>query len=309
MSERAYSDTGTPLSSRQNEVANFPEPWQSIWTMRVESRPLIENDGGNSSNRTVSFRKMPPTNMAIEAEMGQPKADDLFPLALTNLTYIALDKQVLLDSTLRLGATGVTILLGPNGAGKSLLLRCLHGLLKPASGSILWNGNEPDDAIHARQAMVFQKPVLLRRSVAANMDFALNAHGPGDPAFRDELLAAVDLLDQKAQPARLLSGGEQQRLALARALATRPDILFLDEPTANLDPASTLVIETMIRQEVAAGTKIIFVTHDIGQAKRLADDIVFLHRGHVLEQSAAPAFFEKPRTKEAANYLGGQIVL
>lgn len=252
---------------------------------------------------------MRPKNTTLKARTSKSRAGDLFPLALTNLTYSALDKQVLLDSTLCLEAAGITIVLGPNGAGKSLLLRCLHGLLKPASGSIRWNGREPDDAIHARQAMVFQKPVLLRRSVAANMDFALNAHGPQDPAFRDELLSAVDLLDQKAQPARLLSGGEQQRLALARALSTRPDILFLDEPTANLDPASTLVIETIIRQEVVAGTKIIFVTHDIGQAKRLADDIVFLHRGHVLEQSAASAFFKQPQTKEAANYLGGQIVL
>lgn len=277
--------------------------------MRLETRLPIENDEGRCPKRTVKFRQMPPRNTAINDQTFRPKASDLFPLALSNLTYSAPDKQVLLDSTLSLGAVGVTIVLGPNGAGKSLLLRCLHGLLRPASGSIRWNGREPDDAIHARQAMVFQKPVLLRRSVAANIDFAMKAHGPRDPVFRDELLSAVDLLDHKTQPARLLSGGEQQRLALARALSTRPDILFLDEPTANLDPASTLVIETMIRQEVAAGTKIIFVTHDIGQAKRLADDIVFLHRGHVLEQSAANAFFELPQTKAAANYLGGHIIL
>jgi len=255
------------------------------------------------------FREMSLTNTINQLPVNGSKADDLFPLALTNLTYFGPDKQVLLDSTLVLSATGVTIILGPNGAGKSLLLRCLHGLLRPASGRIRWNGHKPDDAIHARQAMVFQKPVLLRRSVAGNMDFAMNAHGPKDPAFRDELLSAVDLLRHKGQPARLLSGGEQQRLALARALATRPDILFLDEPTANLDPASTLVIENLIRREVAAGTKIIFVTHDIGQAKRLADDIVFLHRGHVLEQSSAAPFFEQPQTEEAANYLGGQIIL
>lgn len=269
----------------------------------------MKNDERRHAARTVIFPDMPLTNTMNQLPDKKSKADDLFPLALTNLAYFGPDKQVLLDSTLVLDATGVTIVLGPNGAGKSLLLRCLHGLLRPASGMIRWNGRKPDHAIHARQAMVFQKPVLLRRSVVANMDFAMNARGPKDPAYRDQLLSAVDLVKHKSQPARLLSGGEQQRLALARALSTRPDILFLDEPTANLDPTSTLVIETLIRQEVAAGTKIIFVTHDIGQAKRLADDIVFLHRGHVLEQSSASAFFEQPQTREAANYLGGQIVL
>jgi len=237
------------------------------------------------------------------------KAGDLFPLVLERLTFRADDQQLLAGISLVLDAVGVTIVLGPNGAGKSLLLKCLHGLLPPTEGTISWNGKTPGKAVLARQAMVFQKPVLLRRSVAANVDFAMKAHGENDGHFRDGLLSEVDLLDRKSQPARLLSGGEQQRLALARALSTRPDILFLDEPTANLDPASTLVIETMIQNEQAAGTKIIFVTHDISQARRLADDIIFLHRGQVLEQSGAQSFFERPRTREATDYLTGRIVL
>lgn len=233
----------------------------------------------------------------------------LLPLSVAGLV-LELDGKRLIDQIdLTLVDDGTTVIMGPNGAGKSLLLRLLHGLITPTAGTIRWGDQEIGDAVRKQQAMVFQRPVLLRRSVAANIDFVLGLGSKPDAAKRDELLTLVGLLDRSNQPARLLSGGEQQRLALARALATAPDVLFLDEPTASLDPASTLMIEEIVTQARAGGMKIIFVTHDIGQARRLADDIVFLHRGRLATQAAAREFFANPACDAARAYLDGRIVL
>jgi tungstate transport system ATP-binding protein len=199
------------------------------------------------------------------------------------------------------------MIMGPNGSGKSLLLKLLHGLMKPTSGRIDW-GSEAPEQVTARQALVFQKPVLLRRSVAANIDFVLKARGK-DAGRRDALLDHVGLAHKADQPARLLSGGEAQRLALARALATDPEVMFLDEPTASLDPASVLAIEEIVSEARARGVRIIFVTHDMGQARRMADDVVFLHRGRVAEHCAAEEFFPEPRSAAARDYLNGRIVV
>lgn len=203
----------------------------------------------------------------------------------------------------------VTVVMGPNGAGKSLLLRLLHGMIVPTAGEVRWEGRPLDEAMRERQAMVFQRPVLLRRSVAANIDFVLKLRRGRSRKTCAEILRHVGLEAHAHQPARLLSGGEQQRLALARALALEPDVLFLDEPTASLDPASTLAIEEIVQAAHAGGAKIIFVTHDLGQAKRLAGDVVFLHRGRVVEHSAAHPFFAKPASQPARDYLAGKLVL
>lgn len=212
-----------------------------------------------------------------------------------------------IDLTLR--SAGITALMGPNGAGKSVLLRLLHGLLTPTSGRITYAGAPLSRAVRARQAMVFQSPVLLRRSVGSNIDFVLRARGGANPARRDALLAQVDLLPHRAQAARKLSGGEQQRLALARALATDPEVLFLDEPTASLDPASVLKIEEIVTAAAARGIKPIFVTHDVAQARRLAEDVVFLHRGRVVEHGPADDFFDNPASPEVRDFLAGRIVI
>ncbi|MDU8912554.1 ATP-binding cassette domain-containing protein [Aestuariicoccus sp. MJ-SS9] len=214
---------------------------------------------------------------------------------------------VLEGVSLDLGPTGCTMILGPNGSGKSLLLKLLHGLMEPTSGRIDWGGHAPAQ-VTARQALVFQKPVLLRRSVAANIDFVLRARGK-DGARRDALLDHVGLAHKAGQPARRLSGGEAQRLALARALATDPEVLFLDEPTASLDPASVLAFERIVTEARARGVRIVFVTHDIGQARRMADDVVFLHRGRVAEHSRAADFFPAPQNAAARDYLNGRIVV
>lgn len=231
------------------------------------------------------------------------------PLETKALTFDTERKRILDDVCIKLSDRSFTVLMGPNGAGKSVLLRLLHGLLKPTSGTIFWGAMPLDDAVREKQAMVFQKPILLRRSVAANLDYVLKAKGRARQEKRQELLERVGLADLARQPARLLSGGEQQRLALARALAVEPRILLMDEPTASLDPASVKLIEEIVQGIHRRGTKVIFITHDICQARRLADDVVFLHRGRVVEHTKADQFFAGPSSNAAKAYLDGQIVI
>jgi tungstate transport system ATP-binding protein len=233
----------------------------------------------------------------------------LLPLHADGLTLAVGEKRLVDGIGLTLAAHTLTVVMGPNGAGKSVLLRLLHGLLQPTAGTIRWGGVPMCEAVRRRQAMVFQRPVLLRRSVAANIDFVLGLNGPATRDRRDQLLDHVGLLDFAQQPARVLSGGEQQRLALARALAVEPEVLFLDEPTASLDPASVAMIEDIVLAAHRRGTKIIFVTHDLGQAKRLADEVLFLHRGRLCEHAIANRFFSNPASAAARDYLDGRIVL
>jgi tungstate transport system ATP-binding protein len=203
-----------------------------------------------------------------------------------------------------------TVVIGPNGAGKSLLLRLLHGLIEPSAGSVTWGGRAMDDSVRQRQAMVFQRPTLLRRSAEDNLHFVLGHLPRAARCVRvQELLEDAKLVEVRATPARLLSGGEQQRLAIARARAADPDVLFLDEPSASLDPASTYAIEELIETVHADGTKIVLVTHDIGQAKRIADDVVFMSGGRVAEHRSADLFFADPRSQAARAYLEGRLVL
>lgn len=245
--------------------------------------------------------------MSDNGATSQSNTATLLPLQTTalSLEYNGVRYVDAIDLTLQ--PDKLTVVMGPNGAGKSLLLRLLHGLISPTAGQVKWNGLLMDDASRKRQAMVFQRPILLRRSVAANIDFVLKLNGNRDR--RDEVLNNVGLLDFARQPARSLSVGEQQRLALARALATEPEALFLDEPTASLDPASVLAIEQIVMRAHQNGTRIIFVTHDIGQAKRLADEVVFLHRGQLAEHTPAEHFFSAPTSPAAEAYLDGRILL
>jgi tungstate transport system ATP-binding protein len=238
----------------------------------------------------------------------EPAASDA--LCRTRALTFATDGKPLVDHVdLALAAHTFTVIMGPNGAGKSLLVRLLHGLIRPTEGELLWDGQPMSDEIRKRQAMVFQRPVLLRRSVAANIDFVLRLRGRADKGRRREILEMVGLADRERQQARLLSGGEQQRLALGRALATDPQVLFLDEATANLDPASMLTIEQIVASAHTRGVKIVFITHDMGQARRLADDVVFMHRGELVEHTPAERFFNEPVSRAARDFVAGRIVL
>jgi len=237
------------------------------------------------------------------------RAPRLLPLVLRDVVFSAGGHRIIDGVTLTLEAGVRTVIVGPNGAGKSVLLRLCHGLLQPTSGSIRWSAPEQPGAPR-RQAMVFQRPVLLRRSALANVVYALRVAGvprrQREPRAR-EALRSVGLEALARHPARVLSGGEQQRLALARVWALRPELLFLDEPTASLDPGATQEIERVIAALHAAGTKIVMVTHNLGQARRLGDEIVFLHQGQALERAPADRFFLRPESPEAARFLQGQL--
>lgn len=208
-----------------------------------------------------------------------------------------------------LGATGFTIVLGPNGAGKTSLLKVLHGVERLSSGRITWS--VPEHAAREAQAYVFQKPIMLRRSVQHNLAFPLQLLKVGKPEIGTRVAdwsRRIGLGDALDRPAKRLSGGEQQKLALARALIRHPQVVFLDEPCANLDGRSTREIESLLLDASKAGTRIIMTTHDIGQARRLASDVVFLLNGRVREQAAARDFFAAQQTDEARAFLNGDII-
>ena len=231
----------------------------------------------------------------------------ILPLTLQDVSYSSGGQPIIGGVSLRIEAGPSTILLGANGAGKSVLMRLMHGLLQPTAGAVRWS--EPDVA-RRRQAMVFQRPVMLRRSALANVTYALALAGIPAAEGEAQALAALDevgLRHLAARPARVLSGGEQQRLALARAWALHPEVLFLDEPTANLDPAATRDIEAVIRAFDAAGTKIVMATHNLGQARRLGDEVLFLHEGRLAEQAPVERFFRSPASPEAAAFIKGEL--
>lgn len=234
----------------------------------------------------------------------------LLPLRLEDLSFEAGGHRIIDRVSLEIGGTGRTVILGPNGAGKSVLMRLCHGLLVPTSGRVAWNIPQPANGRN-RQAMVFQRPVMLRRSALANVTYGLKLAGVSRherQARAMRTLEGLGLTRLAHRSARVLSGGEQQRLAIARAWAMEPEVLFLDEPTANLDPQATREIESAILRIGAAGTKIIMVTHDLGEAKRLADEIIFMHNGRVLERTDASCFFNGPASHEAALFIRGELL-
>ncbi|MCX7373995.1 MAG: ATP-binding cassette domain-containing protein [Alphaproteobacteria bacterium] len=232
--------------------------------------------------------------------------DTILPLRAEGLGFSAGGIAILSDVSLTLEAGSPSIIVGPNGAGKSVLLRLLHGLLPPGTGRVLWAGEAA-----RRQAMVFQRPVLLRRSVLANAAYPLKLAGVVAAEREPRARAALEIVGLAAladRPARRLSGGEQQRLALARAAALAPEVLFLDEPCASLDPAATRAVEEIVGTLAARGTKIVMTTHDLGQARRLAGEVLFLNGGRLREQTPAATFFNQPATPDAAAFLRGELL-
>jgi len=229
----------------------------------------------------------------------------ILPLRLEGVSFAARGRTIIDRISLAIEAGPASIIIGANGAGKSVLMRLMHGLLAPSQGTIKWNG----EGVH-KQAMVFQRPVMLRRSALANVTYALSLAGvqaAERAAQAREALLGVGLLPLAQRPARVLSGGEQQRLALARAWALHPEVLFLDEPTANLDPHATREIETVIKAFDAAGTKIVMSTHNLAQARRLGDEILFLHQGRLVERAPVEKFFKQPASPEAAAFIKGEL--
>ncbi|MBU1237981.1 MAG: phosphate ABC transporter ATP-binding protein [Gammaproteobacteria bacterium] len=223
-------------------------------------------------------------------------------LELRGLSLTEGDVRIVEDVTLKV-SRGRTAILGPNGAGKSTLLRLMHDLLRPSAGEILWP--QP-----LTQAMVFQRPIMLRATALANIEYGLRLRGHSAVEQRERATAAlarVGLPELALRQARRCSGGEQQRIALARAWALEPQVLFLDEPTASLDPASSREVERIIREIAAAGTKIVMTTHNLGQARRLAEEVVYLEGGRLLEQTSVTEFFHQPRTLAARDFIREEV--
>lgn len=232
------------------------------------------------------------------------------PVVFDRVTVRAGATTILDRLTLTLASGSPTLVVGPNGAGKSTLLRLCMGLAVPTEGRMTWGGRS--DAKPTRRAFVFQRPVMLRRTASANIAYGLtHANYPREKmaARTAELLERVGLSDLAMRPARRLSGGEQQRLALARALARDPELLLLDEPTASLDPAATRSVEEIIRDAAQSGIKIVMASHDLGQVRRLGGDVVFMVRGTVREQTPAEGFLKSPSTPEAAAFVRGDLVV
>ncbi|MEA2974816.1 MAG: tungstate transport system ATP-binding protein [Alphaproteobacteria bacterium] len=240
--------------------------------------------------------------------MRAPSSD--LPIVFDDVGVVAGAVTILDHISLRLAPGAPTILIGPNGAGKTTLLRVAMRLIKHSRGRLTWGGRADVTPEHC--AIVFQRPVMLRRSAGGNVRYALAAAGV--PRLQraercTDLLASVGLADLAQRPARKLSSGEQQRLALARALAKNPAVLFLDEPTASLDPAATKAIEDVVRAVSARGIKVVMSTHDLGEARRLAGEIVLLHRGRVVENAAASDFFTAPHTDEGKKFIAGELLV
>jgi len=231
----------------------------------------------------------------------------VFPIRLSNIHFTPGGRAVLCGVDLDIDAEGITVIIGPNGAGKTVLLRVLAGLQAPDDGAIAWNG---DGLPTAGIAMVFQHPVLLRSSVLHNAGLGLTPLGLSRPETRRramQTLERVGLAHRAGDSARRLSGGERQRLALARAWAMRPRLLLLDEPTAALDPSATEAVETIVREIRTDGARILMTTHNLGQAMRISDDVVFLDRGRVIERAPSSRFFARPQTAEAKLFIQGEL--
>ena len=239
----------------------------------------------------------------------QKKSKSLTPIVVSNLSFLLGEIKILDKINCKIHNESIIAILGPNGGGKSMFLKSINGLIGVESRKIYFNSREINDHIRKDMAIVFQKPTLLRRTVLENMQFVLEKKNKISNLQITNLLQRVGLDIYKYKPARLLSGGEQQRLSLARALLINPSLLLLDEPTANLDPYSLNLIEEIILDENKKGKTIILTTHDMGQAKRLAKEILFFNKGKLLEQTKAINFFKKPKTKEAQSYINGKILL
>ena len=263
----------------------------------------------------------------------------MFPLIAENLVVEFNGKHILGPLDLTVNKGDISLILGPNGSGKTTLLKSLHGIMKLKRGSIKWSCS--DNSSMKKQMFVFQTPIMLRRSVFENLTYPLllrkvsnsKAHrlatewaekiglkplkedvgqtlgaygiGPGCYFVLPILGPTTAIMHISATR---LSGGEKQKLALARALITEPEMLFLDEPSASLDGKTTVEIENLLKSCTKNGTTIMMSTHDIGQAKRLAKNILFLNKGILESNQLTETFFLKPMSPNAQKFITGEIV-
>ncbi|MCP5264843.1 MAG: ATP-binding cassette domain-containing protein [Burkholderiaceae bacterium] len=255
---------------------------------------------------------MPGVGSRSAPASGQPaRAAGAADLVVESLTVRYGELTVLDDIHLRIPLAGRTVVIGPNGAGKTTLLMAIQGLVQAALGRI--SGAQAGGTQRPfRLAYVFQKPVMLRRSALGNVEHAIDCGAARQVRSRAarralalQALTDVGLAALADRPARRLSGGEQQRLAIARANAIAPDCLLLDEPTSSLDPAASAAVERLLLRIADAGRGLLMTTHDLAQARRIARHVVFIHHGRIVEAGPADAFFDGPQTESARRFLRG----
>ncbi|RPH67399.1 MAG: ATP-binding cassette domain-containing protein [Burkholderiales bacterium] len=239
-----------------------------------------------------------------------PAGDPL--LSLRAVTFRPADRTILDAIDFEWGGAGICALIGPNGAGKTVLLRTIHGLIEPDAGEVRFEGRKRPggDLAFDGQALVFQHPSLFRGSALDNLLVVPGIAALGRRPRRERALGMLERVGLRAladAPALKLSGGERQRLALARAWLTEPRLLLLDEPTASLDPSATEQVEQLVRDIHASGCRVLMTSHNLGQVARLADEVVFIHCGSLLDRQATAAFFGSPRTAEARQFLQGAL--
>ncbi len=230
----------------------------------------------------------------------------MLPLTLTDVVVRRRGKRIIGPVTHRLEQGPPTIVIGPNGSGKTTLLRVIHGIERISTGQVNWTHDAPD-----QQAFVFQNPIVLRRTVAENLAYPLRLAGVDKAEIISRVttwLARIGLDALANTAATRLSGGERQKLAIARALIRTPQVLFLDEPCANLDGHTTREIEALLSETAAAGTRLIMATHNMGQARRLAGDVIFMLNGKIHESGAANYIMNTPQTSELKSFFQGDIV-
>ena len=233
----------------------------------------------------------------------------ILPVTVSNVTVSKKGQRLVGPLNLTIDTKGFTVIMGPNGSGKTTLLRTLHGLERPASGTVEWQCDAK--AARTYQSFVFQSPIMLRRNVVENLVYPLKLRKTPTAScnrIADVWLDRIKLREKSSLPAHFLSGGERQRLALARALVTKPQILFLDEPTANLDGGSTKEIEGLLQEASQNGLRIVMTTHDVAQARRLAEEVVFLYNGEIIETGSTDRVLENPRSAKVQSFVRGDIV-
>lgn len=276
--------------------------------------PDMVNEMSEGMGNGIRNERNSQTNTVMNRDLALLAPDKSFsehlPIRFESI-YLAFAKRAIYSNlNLEIGAQGITAIMGPNGAGKSLILRLLAGLIQPDQGRVLYNNKA---ALPAGQiGFVFQRPVLLRRSVQDNLLHALSLADVArvERPYRAQALLELGGMEHLARsPARKLSGGEQQRLTLLRALAAKPGLLVLDEPSASLDPQATALIENIVRRASQCGVKVLLVTHDQGQAARLADDVMFVHKGQVHPVQPTHSFLKQPASREAKAYLAGELLI
>ena len=226
----------------------------------------------------------------------------ILPLVINNLTFKIDDNKILKNINLNSNEKNITIIAGNNGSGKSTLLKILHGLIQTPINTIQWGGFSISE-IKQSQSMVFQSPILLNRTTYENLLYVIKNKKIKDKYYIDKIIEKLNLKSIEKVNAKYISGGERQKVAIAMSIIGEPRIIFLDEPTSQLDPSYKNEIESIINDLSKNKTKIFMTSHDISQIKRIGKEIIFLDKGEVIYNNTVEKFFKDKQNKLIKNYI------